>query len=176
LLCGFSPASANIIENSYCKLDCSQTTASGSGTTLTIKWKITFKNTFLGLKNTYLYVRDDTNLSAGWTNKGTWKIYLNQQITNILPSQGSILYIDQITTIDVDAENHVPNTTLEYRFWLDTTLLQDWATNDKYNWTPVSSNIGAHKIKVEVGVNHTVGHTKTVDYCIARKPILASED
>ena len=65
---GFSPASANIIENSYTKLDCSQTTVSGSGTTLTVKWRITFKSTFIGVqaKNLYLYLRDDSNLYQGW--------------------------------------------------------------------------------------------------------------
>ncbi|MFA5337411.1 MAG: hypothetical protein WC330_03660, partial [Candidatus Omnitrophota bacterium] len=54
---GFTPKSANVIENSYVKLDCSKSTVSGSGTTLTVKWAITFKSTFGGVKNTYLYVK-----------------------------------------------------------------------------------------------------------------------
>jgi hypothetical protein len=170
---GYSPGTSNTIENSYAKLDCSKTIISGSGNTLTVKWNVTFKDTFLGQKKSYLYVQDDSNLSASWTQKGAWKIYLNQRLTNITPPSGSILYIDQVNTIDADAENYVSNTTLKYRFWLGTTLLQDWTTNDKYSWTPVSSNIGTCNIKVEVGINHTVGHSKTLGYCIARKPILA---
>jgi len=69
---GYAPGSANIIENSYAKLDCSKSTVSGSGTTLTVKWNLTFKNTFAGSKNTYLYVRDDSNLYQGWVKRGDY--------------------------------------------------------------------------------------------------------
>ena len=71
---GYPPGSSNIIENSYAKLDCSKTTVSGSGTTLTIKWSVTFKSAFAGVKNTYLYARDDANLYTGWVKKGDYCI------------------------------------------------------------------------------------------------------
>ncbi|MEW6100836.1 MAG: hypothetical protein AB1481_00885, partial [Candidatus Omnitrophota bacterium] len=67
------PGQAISIENSYAKLDCSQTTASGSGNTLTVRWAITFKSTFTGTKNTYLGVRDDSGLLSQ-AKKGTWTI------------------------------------------------------------------------------------------------------
>ncbi|MCX5697565.1 MAG: fibronectin type III domain-containing protein [Candidatus Omnitrophica bacterium] len=63
---GFIPGSANSIENSYAKLDCSQTTVSGSGTTLTIKWSLILKDAFFGIRNIYLYVADN----SGATNTG----------------------------------------------------------------------------------------------------------
>jgi subtilisin family serine protease len=71
---GFAPGSANTIENAYVKLNCASTTVSGSGNTLTVKWNITFKSTFTGSKNTYLYVSDDSGASNGWVQKGTWTI------------------------------------------------------------------------------------------------------
>jgi len=71
---GFAPGSANIIENSYVKLNCSKTTVSGSGNTLTVKWNITFESTFTGTKNAYLYIKDDAGAYQGWIKKGTWTI------------------------------------------------------------------------------------------------------
>ncbi|MFH1593781.1 MAG: hypothetical protein ABID09_03675, partial [Candidatus Omnitrophota bacterium] len=37
---GYKPGSANTITNDYATLDCSKTTVTGSGNTLTIKWNI----------------------------------------------------------------------------------------------------------------------------------------
>lgn len=87
---GYSPGASNIIENTYVKLNCASTTISGSGTTITVTWSITFKSAFTGAKNTYLYVKDDTNLYNGWTKKGTWTI-VNQtpSVGTITPSSGT---------------------------------------------------------------------------------------
>lgn len=74
LLGGFAPGSLHTIENSYAKLYCSHTTISGSGNNLTVNWRVSFKNTFTGLKNTYLQVADDDGLASSWTQKGTWTI------------------------------------------------------------------------------------------------------
>jgi len=86
---GYAPGSANIIENSYIKLDCSKSTVSGSGTTLTITWNITFKPTFIGAKNTYLYVKDNSLANTGWIQKGTWTINTPPQVGTITPASGS---------------------------------------------------------------------------------------
>lgn len=71
---GFAPGSSNVIQNSYVKLNCAQTTVSGSGNTLTVRWNITFKPAFKGQKNTYLYIKDDSNAYDGWKKKGTWEV------------------------------------------------------------------------------------------------------
>ncbi|MDD5194777.1 MAG: hypothetical protein PHQ96_03765, partial [Candidatus Omnitrophica bacterium] len=71
---GYTPGSGNIIQNSYAILDCSKTTVSGSGDTLTIAWAVTFKSTFTGLKNMYLSVKNNGNLGSGWVKKGSWVI------------------------------------------------------------------------------------------------------
>lgn len=64
---GYAPGSSNVIENSYAKLNCAATTVQGSGNTMTVTWSVALKSTFTGTKNTYLYVRDDSNAYAGWT-------------------------------------------------------------------------------------------------------------
>ncbi|MDD5194778.1 MAG: C25 family cysteine peptidase, partial [Candidatus Omnitrophica bacterium] len=71
---GYTPGSGNIIQNSYAILDCSKTTVSGSGDTLTIAWAVTFKPTFTGLKNMYLSVKNNGNLGSGWVKKGSWNV------------------------------------------------------------------------------------------------------
>ncbi len=71
---GYVPGSSNTIENSYTKLKCASTTVSGSGTTLTVKWNVTFKSPFTGTKNTYLKVVDDVDAYQDWIQKGTWTI------------------------------------------------------------------------------------------------------
>ncbi len=89
---GFAPGSGNVIENSYVKIDCSKTTAIGSGNTLTISWNITFKPSFVGSKNAYLYINDLAGGYQGWISKGTWTITgTNQppQVGTITPSSGS---------------------------------------------------------------------------------------
>jgi hypothetical protein len=88
---GFTPGSTNTIENNHVKLYCAQTTVSGSGTTLTIKWSVTFKTTFTGTKNTYLYVKDNVGAYQGWVKKGTWKINPNSNpsVGTVSPSNGS---------------------------------------------------------------------------------------
>jgi len=71
---GFAPGSANTIENSYAILDCSQTTVQGQDNNLTITWSVTFKDTFAGNKNCYLFVRDYQDNMSGWKKLGTWGI------------------------------------------------------------------------------------------------------
>ncbi|MDO8535598.1 MAG: glucoamylase family protein, partial [Candidatus Omnitrophota bacterium] len=71
---GYAPGTHKVIENSYAKLNCASTAISGSSNTLTVKWNITFKSTFTGTKNMYLYVKDDQGAYSGWVLKGTWAI------------------------------------------------------------------------------------------------------
>ena len=72
---GFVPGSANIIENSYCKLDCSGTQVTKSHNALTIKWAVTFKNAFAGKTyNSYLMAVDKVGASTDWVKKGVWTV------------------------------------------------------------------------------------------------------
>lgn len=71
---GFAPGSANIIQNSYASIDCSKTSISPNNTIFSVNWNITLKDAFIGAKNEYLYVKDDVNDSAGWTQAGSLTI------------------------------------------------------------------------------------------------------
>ena len=84
---GYAPGSSSVIENSYAKLDCSKITVLGDNINLTINWNLTFKSTFIGAKNMYLYVKDDNGAYNGWTQKGTWTI---QDQTDTTPPTGTI--------------------------------------------------------------------------------------
>ncbi|MDD5194775.1 MAG: fibronectin type III domain-containing protein [Candidatus Omnitrophica bacterium] len=69
---GYTPGSANTIENSYGKLDCSKTTVSGSGNNLMVKWNISFKPAFAQTSSVYMYVTDKAKANSGFVVKGTW--------------------------------------------------------------------------------------------------------
>ena len=81
---GVNPGTAGAaISNSYCTLDCANSTVSKSGDTLTINWKIIFKYKFVTKvpNNGYLMANDRYDLTAGWTQKAA-----NYRITNTPPS------------------------------------------------------------------------------------------
>lgn len=86
---GYAPGSDNIIENSFAKLDCSQTVVSGSGTTISVSWNITPKPTFLGTKYMYLLVRDDNGAVSNWSKKGSWRINALPQVGTVNPASGT---------------------------------------------------------------------------------------
>lgn len=83
---GYTPGTAKTISNSYVKLDVSKFSMSGTSSTLRLNWQITFKSTFTGTKNCYLYVRDMKNLYSGWVNKG--KVIIN--VPDVTSPTGSI--------------------------------------------------------------------------------------
>lgn len=72
---GYSPGSANVIENSYCRLYCAETTISGSGTTLTVNWKILVKPTMAGKTcPAWMLTVDDGGLRDGWDQMGSFTV------------------------------------------------------------------------------------------------------
>lgn len=81
---GYTPGSANTIENSYVVLDCSNTVVSLSGNAIAITWAVKSKKAFSGVKKIYLLAADNNECYAGWLEKGTWTI------TNRAPSTGSV--------------------------------------------------------------------------------------
>lgn len=98
---GFAPASSNVVENSYVKLNCLKSTISKSGTTLTVKWAVTFKSTFGGAKNIYLYVTDDYNAVVDWTKKGTYTINVPDAIapTGTIKINNDAQYVNSTAAI-----------------------------------------------------------------------------
>ncbi len=106
---GYAPGTARILQNSYVSLDCSKTTVTGSGTTMTVKWAVTFKQPFVSTmtKLIYMYVRDDLGAGASWKQVGTRLVGPNTapQAVSIAPSTGSCAPDQQVffTTTYSDA-------------------------------------------------------------------------
>lgn len=191
---GYAPGSANVIENSYVKLDCSKTTVSGSGTTLTVNWNITFKSTFTGSKNSYMYVSDKAGASVGFTQKGTWLISATNSapiVGTITPSSGTIqvntatnfattctdangssdivytylLINSSITTVNGMYAYYNQNTNTIY-------MLNDAATSWVGGYTPGSSNtIENSYIKIDCSKTTVSGSgtTQTINWNITFK-------
>lgn len=87
---GFPLGSDNIIETPLAKLNYKNTTVSGNGSDLTIKWAITFKPSFTGTKNIYLLIRDKAGAQSGWRKKATVILPNNlPQVLTLTPSSGS---------------------------------------------------------------------------------------
>ena len=61
------------LQNSQCTLDAGASSASGSGTNLTVNVALTFQPGFTGLKNNFMLAEDvANNVSSGLQNRGTW--------------------------------------------------------------------------------------------------------
>ncbi len=165
---GYALGSSYVIENSYAKLDCSKTTILGDNINLTINWNLTFKPTFTGAKKTYLYVKDDANAYANWTQKGTWTISQGAtppEITSITPVSGSTFYEIDAVTASAVVNGTAP---LEYQFSVDGVVKQAWSSTANYTW---SATRGLHTIKIEV--RNTAGQdTEEAGIFVFRKPIL----
>ncbi|OGR05580.1 MAG: hypothetical protein A2511_04685 [Deltaproteobacteria bacterium RIFOXYD12_FULL_50_9] len=73
---GCAPGSTGILENSQGSINCQLTTVSGSGSDLTVTWKIPQKNTYAGSAAKPLKMRatDNSGVISGWSNKGSWTI------------------------------------------------------------------------------------------------------
>jgi len=135
---GFDPGSANVIENSYAKLNCASTSASGSGTTLTINWSVMIKKPFTGTKNTYLYVKDDINAYQNWTQKGTWTIPNNSPTTGIITPASGSSQPDQTVSFTTTFSDSDTWLNIQYVYFLVNTLTS--GTNCLYAYYNQNSN------------------------------------
>ena len=189
---GFAPGSANIIANSYAKLDCSKTTISSSGTSLSIKWAATFKSIFYGAKKAYLYVKDDSNAYVNWTQKGTWTINRLPTLGTLIPSSGTTNPNQQIvftsTFSDPDGwkniqythlliNNAVTGANCFYGYYNQNTN-KFYLANDPGNawlggFTPVSANVIENsyaKLNCSKSTISGSGNNLTVKWSITFKP------
>jgi hypothetical protein len=60
------------VQNSQCVLRRTGSTATASGTDLTVKFDVTFKSAFAGSKQIWLLGVDATGNSTGWVPVGNW--------------------------------------------------------------------------------------------------------
>ncbi|MCW5979222.1 MAG: SBBP repeat-containing protein [Bryobacteraceae bacterium] len=81
---------AGTLENSQCAINLQGTTASGSGTTLTLDLAVSFKEPFAGSKTIYMYASDTSGLNTGWVSRGSWSVSgFAPKAVSVTPSSGS---------------------------------------------------------------------------------------
>jgi hypothetical protein len=68
-----TPGHSGTLQNTQCTVDGLNSSASGSGTNLTLNLAITFQSAFAGSKNVYMDVYDATG-DSGWQQRGTWTV------------------------------------------------------------------------------------------------------
>lgn len=66
------PGSAGAISNSQCSLNAAGSSATGSGTTLTVVVSLTFSATFTGQRHIWMQAIDYNNLTTNWLVYGVW--------------------------------------------------------------------------------------------------------
>jgi hypothetical protein len=83
-----TPGNAGTLTNTQGSLNCAATTVAKAGNDLTINWNIKPKTAFASetKKNLYMLVRDMSNTTVGWTDKGDWTI----KATNAAPTLGTL--------------------------------------------------------------------------------------
>ena len=98
---GYIPGTANSPANSYAKIDCAKTTVTGAGTTLEVKWAVTFNPAFAGTpaKGIYLFVNDDKNASCGWLRKGAITVNGKPEVVGVNPANAVILPGNPVTMV-----------------------------------------------------------------------------
>jgi hypothetical protein len=77
------------LQNSQCSIDALSSSASGSGTNLTLNLKLTFSGSFAGSRNVYMEAYDGVG-DSGWFQRGTWTVPAGTpQAVSVSPSSGS---------------------------------------------------------------------------------------
>jgi hypothetical protein len=71
-----TPGTDGLLENSQGSINCAQTTVTGSGTYLTINWRIIPKTAFASASPRKIWLRaiDNSDASTPWENQGNWSI------------------------------------------------------------------------------------------------------
>jgi hypothetical protein len=62
------------VQNSQCSIDLASASAIGSGNNLSLNVTITFKATFTGTKNIFLYAENKFALNSGYQSRGSWAL------------------------------------------------------------------------------------------------------
>jgi hypothetical protein len=74
LLTGVTPGSSLSASNSQCTIYGSGSSATGSGTNLTLKLHLGFTQAFMGVKSVFAAATDTVAASSGWQTMGTWTV------------------------------------------------------------------------------------------------------
>jgi hypothetical protein len=65
---------AGTLENGQCAVSGATSSASGSGTSLTVNLALSFKPAFAGVKTIYMQTQDTAGWGTGWQARGSWTV------------------------------------------------------------------------------------------------------
>jgi Bacterial Ig-like domain (group 3)/FG-GAP-like repeat len=87
-----TPGAAGTASNSQCTLNAGASSVGLAGNTLTLTLSLSFSNTFVGLKNLYIYAAGLSGQNSGWVKEGTWVSTPNAgppAVVSLSPSAGA---------------------------------------------------------------------------------------
>lgn len=79
---------AGSLQNGQCSLDTGASSASGTGTNLTVNLALSFKFAFQGVKNIYMWAIDNQGVESTWQSRGSWTV--PGPTSNPLPTTDSV--------------------------------------------------------------------------------------
>jgi YVTN family beta-propeller protein len=117
---GLIPGSSASVSNSQCTLSGTGTSVSISGSSLTVKYALTFSGTFIGKQNTYLLAATTNGASANWVQEGTWTaVTAGPNVVSLSPNSGSgsaqvftAVFLDTKGTADLTTTRILFNTSV----------------------------------------------------------------
>ena len=122
---------------------------------------------FSGLKKTYLSAKDNVSHSTGCIQKGTWFINAPPKIISLTPSDKSTFNITGAIEISINAIDPDKDP-LEYKYFLDDRIIQDWTKVSQYSFRPSLTDKGKHNLKIEVRDNIGGSTSKIISIYIFR--------
>ncbi len=88
-----TPGAVGTLQNSQCSVDVGNSSASGSGNSLTLNLLMTFNSSFAGPQSTWMKADDNGGQTSGWQIPGSWSVppAVNQppSVLSVTPSSGS---------------------------------------------------------------------------------------
>lgn len=170
---GIAPGTAANLESLNAILDCKNSTVIKAGNTLTVIWKVIFKNTMAN-KNCieYLTVADNQNAVAAWANKGTVKIENNSTPTlgTVSPNTGSFV-INTVQTFtstysDVNGANDLQYVKLLINDKLNTNGAATLVYKANENKFYIKNNADSYfSVGVTPGIQTDLGSENAILHC-----------
>jgi probable HAF family extracellular repeat protein len=80
---------SGVLANSQCSLDLAQSSATASGTTLTLILHLTFTPDFAGARTIFMRATSATGPTTGWLARGTWAVGPLVEAISVMPASGA---------------------------------------------------------------------------------------
>ncbi|MEI8350502.1 MAG: fibronectin type III domain-containing protein, partial [Candidatus Omnitrophota bacterium] len=133
-----TPGSSAVLENSYVRIDCSQSQVTYSGNTLTVKWCVYFRNPFAGDKKVWIQAKDTLNAYSGWVEKANIRINAGPTVDSVTPNSGNFDVDAQTTFTTVVSDRNGANDIGLVDLFFGTT--NDWMQSKYHAYYSSSQN------------------------------------